>query len=132
MDSGRIPRTVECEVTQDLVDLVAPGDVVAVTGIVKILSVEEGKGRNKASQMYYLYIDVNSLVKASTNPGSAEEADGGDVAFTKDYVQFSNKDLYGIRAIKEVGGSNVFKLLVNSLCPPIFGHELVKGEFQEV
>ncbi|KAJ3083726.1 DNA replication licensing factor mcm8, partial [Quaeritorhiza haematococci] len=27
VDSGRIPRTVECEVTDDLVDAVAPGDV---------------------------------------------------------------------------------------------------------
>ena len=42
VDSGRIPRTAECEVKDDLVDLVGPGDVVCVSGIVKILSVEEG------------------------------------------------------------------------------------------
>ena len=25
------------------------------------------------------------------------------------------------------GGDNVFRILVNSLCPPIFGHEIVKA-----
>ena len=45
VDSGRIPRTAECEVKDDLVDLVGPGDVVCVSGIVKILSVEEGNAQ---------------------------------------------------------------------------------------
>lgn len=104
--------------------LVAPGDVVSVTGIVKIGDTGEGKGnKNKASSMFVLYIDANSLVKASTNPTE----DGADTAFTKDYVQFSEKDLSGIRKIAEYGGSNIFRLLVNSLCPPIFGHTLVKA-----
>lgn len=77
--------------------------------------------------MYFLYIDVNSLVKASS--GAIEEGnEQGDGTFTKDYVQFSKKDLYGIREIYEQGQGNVFKMLVNSLCPLIFGHELVKGE----
>ena len=43
LDSGRIPRTVECELSDDLVDLVVPGDVVCVSGIIKVLSTEEGK-----------------------------------------------------------------------------------------
>ena len=61
-----------------------------------------GKGRNKSSEMYSLYIDTNSLVKASTL--AIEEADSGTSnteGFTKDYVHFSTKELLGIRAIKE-------------------------------
>ena len=41
-ESGRIPRTVECELTSDLVDSCVPGDMVTVTGIVKATSAEDG------------------------------------------------------------------------------------------
>lgn len=34
-EEGRVPRTVECELTEDLVDACIPGDVVTVTGIIK-------------------------------------------------------------------------------------------------
>lgn len=45
MDSGRVPRTIECEVTNDLVDRVIPGDVVEITGIVKVAQSEKSKDR---------------------------------------------------------------------------------------
>jgi hypothetical protein len=96
------------KVYSELLTLVAPGDVVSVTGVVKILGSEEGKGgkgnKNKASSMFVLYLDANSLVKASTNPGGGEDDSS---AFTKDYMQFSEKDLSGIRKIAEFGGNNV-------------------------
>lgn len=37
-ESGRIPRTVECELTQDLVDSCVPGDMVTITGVIKVSS----------------------------------------------------------------------------------------------
>ena len=40
-------------------------------------------------------------------------------------VDFSLKDLYAIQMIQEE--KDVFKTLVNSLCPAIYGHELVKA-----
>ena len=36
--AGRIPRSVECELTEDLVNCCVPGDVVTVNGIVKVAS----------------------------------------------------------------------------------------------
>lgn len=33
-----MPRTVECELTEDLVDACIPGDVVTVTGIIRVIS----------------------------------------------------------------------------------------------
>jgi DNA helicase MCM8 len=42
LDSGKIPRSIECELLEDLVDSVVPGDVVIISGIVKVLSTEEG------------------------------------------------------------------------------------------
>jgi DNA replicative helicase MCM subunit Mcm2 (Cdc46/Mcm family) len=33
-----VPRTIECELTEDLVDCCIPGEIVTVTGIVKVLN----------------------------------------------------------------------------------------------
>lgn len=33
-----MPRTVECELTEDLVDSCIPGDVVTVTGLIKVIN----------------------------------------------------------------------------------------------
>ncbi|KAJ3046052.1 DNA replication licensing factor mcm8 [Rhizophlyctis rosea] len=91
LDAGRVPRTVECELTDDLVDTVVPGDVVYLMGSVKVLATEEGKGKANA-QMFYLYIDANSITKASG--GSSDPG-----AFDKDFIDLSQKDLFGIRQI---------------------------------
>lgn len=42
-----MPRTVECELTEDLVDACIPGDVVTVTGIIKVINnyMDIGGGR---------------------------------------------------------------------------------------
>lgn len=42
-DAGRVPRTIECELTDDMVDAGVPGDVVTVTGIVKVMNPELDK-----------------------------------------------------------------------------------------
>lgn len=42
-EAGRIPRTIECELVQDLVDSCVPGDMVTITGVVKVASTEEGE-----------------------------------------------------------------------------------------
>jgi DNA helicase MCM8 len=39
-EAGRVPRAVECELTSDLVDVAVPGELVTVSGVVKVESVE--------------------------------------------------------------------------------------------
>lgn len=34
-ETGRIPRTIDCELTADLVDSCVPGDMVTITAVVK-------------------------------------------------------------------------------------------------
>ena len=41
-EAGRIPRTIECELTSDLVDSCIPGDMVTITAVVKATSSDEG------------------------------------------------------------------------------------------
>jgi DNA replicative helicase MCM subunit Mcm2 (Cdc46/Mcm family) len=43
-EEGRIPRTVDCELTEDLVDTCVPGDVVTVCGIVKVINTDQDMG----------------------------------------------------------------------------------------
>ena len=45
-EAGRIPRTIECELTADLVDSCVPGDMVTIVAIVKATGSEEGRGRH--------------------------------------------------------------------------------------
>lgn len=49
-EEGRLPRTVECELTEDLVDVCVPGDVVTVCGIVNFINtnVDVGGGGKAA------------------------------------------------------------------------------------
>ena len=79
------------------------------------------------TQMYQLYIDTHSFVKAgSSSPEEGDDDPDSTTSFTKDAIDFSKKDLYGIREILQPG-LDTFKLLVNSLCPQIYGHEMVKA-----
>jgi DNA helicase MCM8 len=43
-DAGRVPRTIEVELTEDLVDSVTPGDVISLAGVVKVTTTESRAG----------------------------------------------------------------------------------------
>ncbi|XP_064411395.1 DNA helicase MCM8 [Latimeria chalumnae] len=121
-EAGRIPRTIECELMQDLVDSCVPGDMVTIAGIVKVSNSEEGGNRNKKDKcMFLLYIEANSV--SNSKGQKAKESDESTNHGTS--IEFSLKDLYAIQAIQ--AEENLFKLIVNSLCPAIYGHELVKA-----
>jgi DNA helicase MCM8 len=49
-----------------------PGDVVTVVGMVKVNSVDEGRGKNKDKCMFLLYLHANSL----TNSKATRNAQG--------------------------------------------------------
>ncbi|GFO02710.1 DNA helicase mcm8-like [Plakobranchus ocellatus] len=116
-EAGRIPRTIDCELTRDLVDACVPGDIVTVTGIVKVNSVDEGKGRSKDKCIFLLYLDgnyVNNIKGNKRKSGEGSETSGLAMDFTM-------KELYAIQEIQSQ--PNLFHLLILSLCPSIFGHE---------
>ncbi|XP_063774666.1 DNA helicase MCM8 isoform X2 [Pseudophryne corroboree] len=121
-ETGRIPRTVECELIQDLVDSCVPGDMVTITGIVKVSNVKDGGFKNKNNKcMFLLYIEANSVSNSKGQKGKDAEGSGSSGAT----MDFSLKDLYAIQEIQ--AQENLFKLIVNSLCPTIYGHEVVKA-----
>lgn len=61
-----------------------------------------------------MYIDGNSIVNSRQN-------DKGQV----DMLQFTPQDLKMINDVANM--EDTFHLLVNSICPSIYGHEIVKG-----
>ncbi|CAB3979134.1 DNA helicase MCM8-like [Paramuricea clavata] len=117
-ETGRIPRTVECELTSDLVDSAVPGDVVKICGIVKVSDAEENKSRSKEKSMFLLYIFANSVENCKE---SQKASDNGSEIVT----EFTLKELYAVQEIQ--AEKNLFQLIVGSVCPSIYGHELVKA-----
>ena len=63
--------------------------------------------------MYTLYVDVNSVRNSKQKNGGKME------------LQIDQRDYPLINAIASM--EDTFKLIVNSICPMIYGHELVKG-----
>jgi hypothetical protein len=59
----RIPRTIECELTADLVGTCVPGDVVTVTGEVRVAGSEDDPRKAKDQTTFLLYIFANSIAK---------------------------------------------------------------------
>ncbi|KAI8868876.1 MCM-domain-containing protein [Ramicandelaber brevisporus] len=156
-EAGRVPRTVDCELANDLVDTVVPGDVVTVSGIIKVLQTPDSRaaGGNSAQStnaMYVLYIDAVSIQKlggGSSDNGNGGNNNGSNVngskfdkrkysnndnddddderkqrINTKDAIFFTPNDLAFIRDI--VQEPDLLRLIVHSLCPSIYGHDLVK------
>ncbi|KAJ8637003.1 hypothetical protein MRB53_011270 [Persea americana] len=133
-EEGRVPRTVECELTEDLVDACIPGDVVTVIGIIKVINnymdVGGGKSKSKNQGLYYLYLEAVSIrnSKSQSVPEDLQKA-GDDTRDTVlfDLYTFSSKDLEFIVKFSEEHGSDIFRQMLQSICPSIYGHELVKA-----
>ncbi|GAU35335.1 hypothetical protein TSUD_337270 [Trifolium subterraneum] len=78
-EEGRVPRTVECELTQDLVDSCIPGDVVTVTGIIRginnYMDIGGGKSKNRNQGFYYLYLEAVSIINSKSQSISDDSQD---------------------------------------------------------
>ncbi|KAJ4767032.1 DNA replication licensing factor MCM8 [Rhynchospora pubera] len=130
-EEGRVPRTVECELSEDLVDSCIPGDIVTVTGIVKVINnymdVGGGKSKNKNQGLYYLYLEAVSIINSKARASSESGNEGFGATALFDLHTFSHKDLEFVVEYSEEHGSDVFRQILHSFCPSIYGHELVKA-----
>ncbi|XP_076281177.1 DNA helicase MCM8-like isoform X2 [Lasioglossum baleicum] len=110
-NKGSMPRVLDVELLDDLVSTCMPGDDITLTGIIK--GTNNIKARNKVS--FALYMEA---VAISNNKQRFQTKNVMDNEMSmKDYL-----------AIKEVYNTpNIFPLLVHSLCPSIYGHEMIKA-----
>ncbi|KAJ4704837.1 DNA helicase [Melia azedarach] len=133
-EEGRVPRTVECELFEDLVDSCIPGDVVTVTGIIRVINnymdIGGGKSKGKSQGFYFLYLEAVSI-KNSKSQSTAEDLQDSNfnarATELADLFSFSPRDLEFIVKFSDEYGSDIFRQMVRSICPSIYGHELVKA-----
>lgn len=116
MDPENIPRNIEIELIEDLVDAACPGDDVIVTGILKVRAQDELQNRRAGPSgthpsMYKMYIQGMSIMSNKN--------------LLSEHIEFTEKDMEAIRAISNE--PSTFRLLVHSLCPRIYGHEMAKA-----
>ncbi len=130
-----MPRIFEIELLDRLADSCVPGDTVTVTGIVKREAVDKAavrKAKNKA--VFYMYerygicfsvfhvlffcryLEARTVVNTKQTGGVMGRVASDD---------FDAAELQAIRRIAQ--DPDVFRTVVNSLCPSIYGHELVKA-----
>ncbi|XP_038903978.1 probable DNA helicase MCM8 isoform X1 [Benincasa hispida] len=133
-EEGRVPRTVECELTEDLVDACIPGDVVTVTGIIRVINnymdIGGGKSKSKNQGFYYLYLEAVSIKNSKSQSTPEELQDSNSNARATellDLFSFSPRDLEFIVKFSGECGPDVFRQILQSICPSIYGHELVKA-----
>ncbi|KAH0455902.1 hypothetical protein IEQ34_015934 [Dendrobium chrysotoxum] len=133
-EEGRVPRTVECELTEDLVDFCIPGDVVTVTGIIKVINnymdIGGGKFKTKNQGLYYLYLEAVSVRNSKSHAVSEEYQPTNSETRSNtlcDLHTFSPRDLEFIVKFLDEHGPDTFRQIVQSFCPSIYGHEFVKA-----
>ncbi|KAG8191069.1 hypothetical protein JTE90_008383 [Oedothorax gibbosus] len=118
-EGGRVPRTCECELMYDLTDTCIPGDVVLMSGVISLNNANEKKTTaGKDACAYVPYLSVNSVTCLK---GKNVES-GGSLT---DSLHFKPEDLNAIKQIHSE--DNLFRLVVASLAPNIYGHELIKA-----
>jgi DNA helicase MCM8 len=149
-ESAHVPRTLEVHlIGGDLVDCCVPGDVVSVCGFLRSRKTEEGI-RGRKTSVFALYLDANAVTKTvekdtamdefpSTVPSDINSSSSSSLtplfsqpsrlsvssAFDP-LADFSSLELESILEFVR-STPNPFKMLVASLCPTIFGNEIVKA-----
>ncbi|KAH9621154.1 hypothetical protein KSS87_006341 [Heliosperma pusillum] len=124
----------ECELTEDLVDACIPGDVVTVMGIIRqinnYMDLGGGKSKSKNQGLYYLYLEGVSVTNSKSQSipeGSQYTTADARASEMSDLFSFSPRDLEFIVKFSEENGPDVFRQIIQSVCPSIYGHELVKA-----
>ncbi|KAG1666483.1 hypothetical protein FOA52_004865 [Chlamydomonas sp. UWO 241] len=103
---GQMPHSAEIILEDDLVDKVKPGDRVAILGVYKAVSGSKVKQfHGGVFRATVVGISAQKLTRENTIKHTYEE----------------------IRTIQELSKrSDILQLLANSLCPSIFGHDIIK------
>ncbi|XP_052836780.1 DNA replication licensing factor REC [Drosophila gunungcola] len=103
-----LPGEMDVELRHDLVDSVRVGQEVVVTGVLKLQELGEDASTEGAPNQMQAYLKAVSI---------------RDAASVK--REFSERDLEAIAMIN--AEENSFKLLVQSIAPEVYGHELPKA-----
>ena len=152
---GRIPRPMDVELLEDLVEKAPPGQVVTITGVVKVLQGEPASGKRfggdaKRQCLFLPFVEAVSVVRGAvsgTGGGGGGGGGGGDNSVNNganepvivaapegiSYLPpnmpgFTQLDIDFIRAFTaSCEGGDQLRQLVRSLAPGICGMEAEKA-----
>ncbi|KAL1437989.1 hypothetical protein MTO96_048446 [Rhipicephalus appendiculatus] len=97
-EGGRIPRIIDCELTDDLVGSAVPGDMVTVTGVVELARCD---GPSSSTGPVDCYLVANHVLGEQREPVTTTTPSGPDLG---------RQDYYAIEAIHDK--PDLFRLLV--------------------
>ena len=124
-----MPKTIECEIKNDLIDSCISGDIVTICGIMKTEVQSDAKGfagkANKNRALHASYIDVNSIKNSNTEYFLSTAISNNPSTKNVNDQKVNMAEINMIHKISE--RKDLFALLVKSLCPSIFGNEMVKA-----
>ncbi|CAL6421210.1 unnamed protein product [Bathycoccus prasinos] len=129
----RAPKHIECELSETLVDRIeTAGERVQVCGIVRREECEEQRGtsvlggKKTGSAIQRLYVDAVSVMPSASATGSAG---AGYQTTNNKQTSTTNRKTETYQEIvkfSERCADDRLRVLVKSLCPSIYGHEIVK------
>ncbi|CAL6421891.1 unnamed protein product [Bathycoccus prasinos] len=129
----RAPKHIECELSETLVDRIeTAGERVQVCGIVRREECEEQRGtsvlggKKTGSAIQRLYVDAVSVMPSASATGSAG---AGYQTTNNNQTSTTNRKTETYQEIvkfSERCADDRLRVLVKSLCPSIYGHEIVK------
>ena len=128
INAGKMPKTIECEIKNDLIDTCISGDIVTICGIMKTEVQSDIKGYagqiNKNRALHMSYIDVNSIKNSNTEYFLQTAISNNPSTSNINDQKVNLAEINMIHKISE--RKDLFALLVKSICPSIFGNEIVK------
>ena len=129
----RAPKHIECELSETLVDRIeTAGERVQVCGIVRREECEEQRGtsvlggKKTGSAIQRLYVDAVSVMPSASATGSAG---AGYQTTNNNQTSTTNRKTETYQEIvkfSERCADDRLRVLVKSLCPSIYGHEIAK------
>lgn len=131
---GTAARSLEIELSRDLVNACCCGDTVSVLGLVRVMEVAGAPGKGKAGGgLMLLYVEAVSLIN-HTSPASAPQiaqvashSVGGGGAAACAAPHLTLKDLHFVATFIRTCAPHHLAHLVHSLSPAILGHAMAKA-----
>lgn len=99
--------------------------------LMQLLGVYAGRSKNRNQGFYYLYLEAVSIQNSKSQSTTEDLQDCNPKARPAellDLFSFSSRDLEFIVKFSKEHGSDLFRQIIQSICPSIYGHEVVKGK----
>ncbi|XP_011871986.1 PREDICTED: DNA helicase MCM8 [Vollenhovia emeryi] len=114
-NKGRVPKVLDVELLDHLVNICMPGDDITLIGIIQVQGADDGTSKIQVGTPFSLYMKAITVINNKHRYQNKSSMS----------TEISLKNYLAIQDVRNK--QNLFALLVHSLCPNIYGHEIVKA-----